>query len=87
MEASRWAEGGGGGGSCKERRELEGRARQLAEALADCSRGLESLQATYATDASTVAHLEVLGKGFAVLGARAEGLVRALTAQDRLFGD
>ncbi len=83
MEASRWAESPPAA-AARERGELGGRARQLAEALRDAVGGMESLEATYATDAATVAHLAVLQRACAVLGARAEGLARALAVQGPL---
>lgn len=69
-----------------EKQELRQRAGQLHEALVNCARGVESLKATYATDASVLAHLDVLAGKCRHLVSRAGDLVRALAPQRAAYG-
>ncbi|KAK9827123.1 hypothetical protein WJX74_007170 [Apatococcus lobatus] len=69
-----------------EKQELRQRAGQLHEALGSCLRGVESLRATYATDASVLAHLDVLSSKCRHLVSRAGDLVRVLGRQGLAYG-
>ena len=70
----------------QERQELYQRVVQLHEALTKCSRGMVSLQSTYAMDQSVTAQLDVLINKCTYLGERAFQLSRMLARQGGVYG-